>query len=208
MSEMHTISCPSCDTDNQPRAAVDGIQEYRCRVCGMVYYGPCGCDHRRRRRRRRRARERDAPRGASRWAPALCAVAGDWETTTPAVDAHDRAAIAGAPRLLNLARWRLPPAARERQPRAAPRPPRRSRRRARAEPPRGRRHRLGERRLSATSTAKTWMSLVAGRRMPSGGPARARWRSSRRGCCVRCSVSRRASRSKRYQCAGHASARS
>jgi len=44
MAEMRTLSCPSCESSNQPRSAVDGIEEYRCRTCGMVYYGPCGCD--------------------------------------------------------------------------------------------------------------------------------------------------------------------
>jgi hypothetical protein len=44
MSEMRSMDCPACQTDNQPISAVDGIREYRCRGCGMVYYGPCGCD--------------------------------------------------------------------------------------------------------------------------------------------------------------------
>jgi len=95
MAEMHTISCPSCDASNQPRAAVDGIQEYRCRVCGLVYYGPCGCD----------TVHDDvvgAPVGAAAQArvsygACTVAVAGDWETTTPAVDAHDRAAMQAHP---------------------------------------------------------------------------------------------------------------
>ena len=95
MAEMHTISCPSCDASNQPRAAVDGIQEYRCRVYGLVYYGPCGCD----------TVHDDvvgAPVGAAAQArvsygACTVAVAGDWETTTPAVDAHDRAAMQAHP---------------------------------------------------------------------------------------------------------------
>lgn len=44
MAEMRTLECPSCESSNQPRNAVDGIEEYRCRSCGLVYYGPCGCD--------------------------------------------------------------------------------------------------------------------------------------------------------------------
>jgi hypothetical protein len=44
MSEMRSLECPTCQVINQPRAVVDGIQEYRCRDCGLVYYGPCGCD--------------------------------------------------------------------------------------------------------------------------------------------------------------------
>jgi len=44
MAEMRTIDCPQCTRDNQPLSAVDGIEEYRCRACGLVYYGPCGCD--------------------------------------------------------------------------------------------------------------------------------------------------------------------
>jgi len=44
MSELRTMSCPTCDATNQPLAVVDGVQEYRCRSCGLVFYGPCGCD--------------------------------------------------------------------------------------------------------------------------------------------------------------------
>jgi hypothetical protein len=44
MSEMRTMNCPTCDAANQPLAVVDGVQEYRCRSCGLVFYGPCGCD--------------------------------------------------------------------------------------------------------------------------------------------------------------------
>jgi ribosomal protein L37AE/L43A len=44
MAEMRNLNCPSCERTNQPRAMVDGIEEYRCSSCGMVYYGPCGCD--------------------------------------------------------------------------------------------------------------------------------------------------------------------
>ena len=44
MAEMRTIGCPSCEKGNQPRSILDGVEEYRCSSCGMVYYGPCGCD--------------------------------------------------------------------------------------------------------------------------------------------------------------------
>jgi len=44
MPEMRHIACPSCTGDNVPLAVVNGIEEYRCRACGLVYYGPCGCD--------------------------------------------------------------------------------------------------------------------------------------------------------------------
>jgi hypothetical protein len=30
--------------ETPPLAVVDGIREYRCRACGLVFYGPCGCD--------------------------------------------------------------------------------------------------------------------------------------------------------------------
>jgi hypothetical protein len=44
MSEMRRVACPSCGDENHPLGVIDGIQQYRCRGCGMVYYGPCGCD--------------------------------------------------------------------------------------------------------------------------------------------------------------------
>ena len=44
MAEMRTIDCPECTRENQPLSVVDGVEEYRCRACGLVYYGPCGCD--------------------------------------------------------------------------------------------------------------------------------------------------------------------
>jgi len=44
MPEMRRIACPSCESANLPLSVVDGIEEYRCRKCGLVYYGPCGCD--------------------------------------------------------------------------------------------------------------------------------------------------------------------
>jgi hypothetical protein len=44
MAEMRTLNCPACEGANQPLAVAEGIEEYRCRACGLVYYGPCGCD--------------------------------------------------------------------------------------------------------------------------------------------------------------------
>jgi len=44
VSELRHINCPSCAVDNVPLAVVDGIEEYRCHSCGIVFYGPCGCD--------------------------------------------------------------------------------------------------------------------------------------------------------------------
>ena len=44
MAEMRNLNCPSCEKTNQPKTMVDGIEEYRCSSCGMVFYGPCGCD--------------------------------------------------------------------------------------------------------------------------------------------------------------------
>lgn len=44
MSEMRRVACPSCSVENHPLGVTDGIQQYRCRDCGLVYYGPCGCD--------------------------------------------------------------------------------------------------------------------------------------------------------------------
>jgi hypothetical protein len=44
MPELRRIACPSCEAENVPLAVVEGIQEFRCRECGLVFYGPCGCD--------------------------------------------------------------------------------------------------------------------------------------------------------------------
>ena len=44
MAEMRTLGCPECEQTNQPISVLEGIEEYRCRSCGLVYYGPCGCD--------------------------------------------------------------------------------------------------------------------------------------------------------------------
>jgi rubredoxin len=44
VAEIRNRKCPTCDAVNSPLAVVDGMQEYRCSSCGLVYYGPCGCD--------------------------------------------------------------------------------------------------------------------------------------------------------------------
>ena len=96
MAEMHTISCPSCETNNQPLTAVDGIQEYRCSACGMVYYGPCGCDV-----THADAVPDEVVSDATRVSGSLgaCTVAcgEDWQTTTPPVDVRDRATATSHP---------------------------------------------------------------------------------------------------------------
>jgi rubredoxin len=74
MSEMRNRECPTCQASNQPRAVVDGIQEYRCRTCGLVYYGPCGCDV---------AHEESAS------AP----LQNDWQMTTPPVSVENAAPV-------------------------------------------------------------------------------------------------------------------
>lgn len=44
MADMRIMDCPQCAQSNHPKSVMDGIEEYRCRECGIVYYGPCGCD--------------------------------------------------------------------------------------------------------------------------------------------------------------------
>ena len=44
MAELRKMDCPQCEQANHPKSITDGIQEFRCRSCGVVYYGPCGCD--------------------------------------------------------------------------------------------------------------------------------------------------------------------
>ncbi len=44
MSEMRRVACPSCDEENHPYGVIDGLRQYRCRSCGLVYYGPCECE--------------------------------------------------------------------------------------------------------------------------------------------------------------------
>ena len=48
MAELREMACPQCEQANHPKSAADGILAYRCRACGLVYYGPCGCDTRER----------------------------------------------------------------------------------------------------------------------------------------------------------------
>lgn len=65
MSQMRTTECPSCGTANQPQSVVNDTEQFRCRSCGMVYYGPYGCDD-----------KEDSP------AP----LEGDWPMTTPTAE--------------------------------------------------------------------------------------------------------------------------
>jgi len=44
MSEMRKIDCPTCGAANHPLGIVNEAEQYRCHSCGMVYYGPAGCD--------------------------------------------------------------------------------------------------------------------------------------------------------------------
>jgi hypothetical protein len=44
MAELREMACPQCEQANHPKSTSDGILEYRCRSCGLVYCGPCGCD--------------------------------------------------------------------------------------------------------------------------------------------------------------------
>ena len=44
MAEMRTLNCPACEAPNQPVTVAEGVEEYRCRACGLVYVGPFGCD--------------------------------------------------------------------------------------------------------------------------------------------------------------------
>ena len=74
MAEMRTLDCPSCESKNQPRSVLDGVEEYRCRSCGMVYYGPCGCDTTHETREEAVEAAEDGPR-----------LSGDWEMSGPAV---------------------------------------------------------------------------------------------------------------------------
>ena len=80
MSEMRRITCPSCSVENQPLGVVDGIQQYRCRSCGIVYYGPCGCDI-----------AHDEPAAARRVVESL--PDDDWLMTRPVVPAQDAAGV-------------------------------------------------------------------------------------------------------------------
>jgi hypothetical protein len=76
MAEMRTIPCPSCDWANQPLVAMDGIEEYRCHSCGLVYYGPCGCD------------TVYETVDEAKTAAAEDTLSADWQTTVPPVEAQ------------------------------------------------------------------------------------------------------------------------
>jgi transcription initiation factor TFIIIB Brf1 subunit/transcription initiation factor TFIIB len=76
MPEMRHINCPSCQTDNVPLAVVEGIEEYRCRACGLVFYGPCGCDI-----------------GHSKPAKQADDHLGDWQMSRVATPAHGASAV-------------------------------------------------------------------------------------------------------------------
>jgi hypothetical protein len=41
--EMKALDCPSCGRANDSVGVVEGQLHYRCRACGMVYYGPEEC---------------------------------------------------------------------------------------------------------------------------------------------------------------------
>jgi len=48
--EMIPLDCPSCGHTNDPIGMAQQELQYRCRNCGMVYYGPseeCAADLRR-----------------------------------------------------------------------------------------------------------------------------------------------------------------
>ena len=86
MAEMRNRPCPTCRAVNAPRAVNDGVEEYRCRGCGLVYYGPCGCD--------------TAPGDSAGLAGTVAAAAapvavlrGDWQMTTPPTDTNRVAAV-------------------------------------------------------------------------------------------------------------------
>lgn len=38
--EMIPLDCPSCGRTNDPVGVAQNELQYRCRQCGMVYYGP------------------------------------------------------------------------------------------------------------------------------------------------------------------------
>jgi len=96
MSEMRTISCPSCETANQPLAAVDGMQEFRCHTCGLVYYGPCGCDTSATVAAEVQVTSQADPMSAFTGG-CVIACGDDWQTTTPPVEARDRATVTNHP---------------------------------------------------------------------------------------------------------------
>ncbi len=85
MAEMRTLNCPQCAGDNQPLSAVDGIEEYRCRSCGLVYYGPCGCD------------TSDAASSSTSAPAARYELAGDWRMSRTALRVENGARAMSRP---------------------------------------------------------------------------------------------------------------
>ena len=85
MAEMRTLNCPQCAGDNQPLSAVDGIEEYRCRSCGLVYYGPCGCD------------TSDAAASSTSALAARHELAGDWRMSRTALSVANGAQATSRP---------------------------------------------------------------------------------------------------------------
>lgn len=41
--ELIPLDCPSCGRSNDPIGVTDDKAQFRCRACGMVYYGPEEC---------------------------------------------------------------------------------------------------------------------------------------------------------------------
>ena len=87
---MRNRECPACDNVNAPHAVVDGVQEYRCGSCGLVYYGPCGCDT-----SHDQSGPATEPAAAEVVQPA--ALHGDWEMTTPPSDARGGSGVKNYP---------------------------------------------------------------------------------------------------------------
>lgn len=77
------MSCPSCAADNVPLAVVDGITEYRCRDCGLVFYGPCGCV----------TADAAGAVAAQQAAEAQAERLGDWQMATPKADIDQPAGV-------------------------------------------------------------------------------------------------------------------
>jgi uncharacterized Zn finger protein len=84
MAEMRTLACPQCQSDNQPRTVLDGAEEYRCKQCGLVYYGPCGCDT---------VHDMDV----ALTAVAAAELQGDWATSLPARQVENGAGASARP---------------------------------------------------------------------------------------------------------------
>jgi len=85
MAEMRTLNCPQCARVNHPLGVVEGIEEYRCRSCGLVYYGPCGCDT-----------SAGATSGASAFADRH-ELAGDWRMSRTALRVENGAQATSRP---------------------------------------------------------------------------------------------------------------